>query len=75
MPVSECSLRNRNDVPTPARSGATPGLIFEGTDWADDAKGVVPYLIRSEEANLSLCWLAEWVVKKALAVIDIDRPW
>jgi len=44
IPVSECSRRNRNDVPTPPRSGATPGLIFEGIDWADDANGVVPYL-------------------------------
>jgi len=47
-------------------------LIFEGTDWAGDAKGAVPYLIRSDEANLSLCWLAESGVKKAAMLFKSD---
>src|SRR5450432_191558 len=44
MPLSECSRRNRNDVPAPARSGATPALIFPGTDCVDDAKREYPLL-------------------------------
>src|SRR6267378_3086789 len=30
MPVSECRRRRRNDVPWPARNGATPGLSVLG---------------------------------------------
>jgi hypothetical protein len=30
MPVSECSRRNRNDVPWPDRKGATPGFRLTG---------------------------------------------
>src|SRR6266436_3751754 len=30
MPVSECRRRKRNDVPWPARNGATPGLSVMG---------------------------------------------
>jgi hypothetical protein len=43
-------------------------LIFEGAGWVVAAKVVVPCLIWSDEANLSLCWLAESGVKKADAV-------
>src|ERR1700756_1185709 len=31
MPVSECRRRRRKENPSPARSGATPGLIFGAT--------------------------------------------
>ena len=47
MPVRECKRRNQNDLPTPARSGATPGLIFEGMDWVDEANVTVPCLVWS----------------------------
>src|SRR6266496_1906164 len=54
MPVRECKRRNRNDVPSPARRGATPGLIFGvgigpgATGWADDATMAAPCMNRYE---------------------------
>src|SRR5215467_12180359 len=43
IPVSECKRRNRNEVPCPARRGATPDLSLTGA--AVEAKG--PLLICS----------------------------
>jgi len=39
MPVSECRRRSRNELPSPARKGATPGLILGATELADATMG------------------------------------
>ena len=50
-PLSECRRRSRNEVPSPARSGATPDLILgvtllevKGLDV--DAVMTAPYMVR-----------------------------
>ena len=50
-PLSECRRRSRNEVPSPARSGATPDLILgvtllevRGLDV--DAVMTAPYMVR-----------------------------
>src|SRR5258706_15726479 len=53
----------------PARRGATPDFTFEGTDWVEDATGHYSLFGWSEKSNLSLCWLAEYGVKKAVSPI------
>jgi hypothetical protein len=47
-PLKEWRRRSRNEVPSPARNGATPGLIL-GAEWgatvlAVDATMIAPYL-------------------------------
>src|ERR1039458_5535478 len=37
MPESECRRRSRNELPTPARKGATPGLILGAAGLAGEA--------------------------------------
>jgi hypothetical protein len=50
-PLSECRRRSRNEVPSPARSGATPDLILGVTllgvrGLAVDAVMTAPYMVR-----------------------------
>src|ERR1017187_2675632 len=54
-PVSECKRRSRNDVPWPARKGATPDLILEATGLAVDATITAPYVVRCANWVLSFC--------------------
>src|SRR5271165_1691479 len=58
MPLSECRRRNRNEVPSPARSGATPGLIFGAgcgtTGLAVDATMTAPYMVRCPMCKLAI---------------------
>src|SRR5450759_2425366 len=56
-PLSECRRRSRNDVPSPARSGATPDLIFGtgATGLAVDATMTAPYVVRCANWLLSFC--------------------
>src|SRR6202008_3343214 len=50
IPVSECRRRSRNDVPCPARSGATPRLIVAGAaGLAVVATMTAPYEFGSEK--------------------------
>src|SRR5271157_191640 len=57
MPVMECKRRSRNEVPSPARKGATPGLIFGtgATGLAVDATMTAPYEVRCANRLLSVC--------------------
>src|SRR5664279_2389691 len=56
-PLMECRRRSRNEVPSPARSGATPDLIFGtgATGLAVDATMTAPYVVRSANWLLSFC--------------------
>src|SRR5208282_949444 len=45
-PLMECRRRRRNEVPSPARSGATPDLICGATELAADATMTAPYVIQ-----------------------------
>src|SRR5580704_13636540 len=56
-PLRECRRRNRNEVPSPARSGATPDLILGETlvgvlGLAVDATMTAPYLIQCANESL-----------------------
>src|ERR1700675_3200046 len=56
-PLRECRRRNRNEVPSPARSGATPDLILGETllgvvGLAVDATMTAPYLVQCANENL-----------------------
>jgi hypothetical protein len=52
MPVSECNLRNRNELPWPARNEGTPlatGTLLLLTGLADEATTPTPYNSLDEE--------------------------
>lgn len=56
-PLRECRRRSRNEMPSPARSGATPDLIFgaEATGLPVDATMTAPYVVRCANWLLSFC--------------------
>src|SRR5208282_3221949 len=55
-PLSECRRRSRKDVPSPARSGATPDLILGAAGLAVDATMTAPYIVRKcKLAIIVLC--------------------
>src|ERR1039457_2092914 len=62
-PLMECRRRSRNEVPSPARSGATPDLIFGtgATGLAVDATMTAPYVVQC--ANWLLSFWARIEVK------------
>ena len=66
-PVSECKRRSRNEVPWPARKGATPDLILEATGLAVDATITAPYVVRCANWVLSFCTGRE--VKDSLILV------
>jgi hypothetical protein len=47
-PLRECKRRSRNEVPSPARSGATPDLMRGATGLAVDATMTAPEVIQGE---------------------------
>lgn len=56
-PLRECRRRSRNEVPSPARSGATPDLILGETllgvmGLAVDATMTAPYVVQCANENL-----------------------
>ena len=56
-PLRECRRRTRNDVPSPVRSGATPGLmlgvsLLEVMGLAVDATMTAPNVVRCANENL-----------------------
>jgi len=64
-PLRECRRRSRNEVPSPARSGATPDLILGAMRLAVDAEMTAPYAVRCANWLLSF-WVrrevkASWV--------------
>jgi len=64
-PLRECRRRSRNEVPSPARSGATPDLILRAMRLAVDAEMTAPYTVRCANWLLSF-WVrrevkARWV--------------
>src|ERR1019366_4020184 len=67
MPVRECNLRSRNELPSPARSEETPlGILMLpfSIGLADEATTPTPYGSRSDEANLALSISPTTQVKK-----------
>src|SRR5208282_1112247 len=54
-PLREWRRRSRNEVPWPARSGATPDLILGATGLAVDATMTAPYVVRYANPLLSFC--------------------
>src|ERR1035441_922308 len=54
-PLMECRRRSRNEVPSPARKGATPGLILGTTGLAVDATMTAPYVVQCANWLLSFC--------------------
>jgi len=51
IPVSECSLRNTNEVPWPARNGATPCAAYSETLGAEELADATeaPYKFDNEK--------------------------
>src|ERR1700681_1687944 len=56
-PLRECRRRSRNDVPSPARNGATPGLmlgvsLLEVMGLAVDAMMTAPCVVQCANENV-----------------------
>src|SRR5271165_1521187 len=70
IPVSECNLRSRNELPCPARSAGTPlatSIVFLLIGLVDEATRLAPYTnndSRDDEANPSLSISQTAQVKK-----------
>src|SRR5262245_27176936 len=73
MPVSECRRRRKNELPFPARKGATPGLTTTGGAGLAVATMTAPYEFQIGDANLLLCWRGESEVKGRGALESIRK--
>src|SRR5271169_4247015 len=74
MPVSECNLRNRNELPSPARSDGTPlatSKVRLLIGLADEATTPTPYDSQSIKTNLALSNSQTAQVKNRNKCIDL----
>src|SRR5208283_688503 len=71
MPVKECRRRSRNEFPSPARRGATPGLI-RGTVEAVDATMGLLCEVAEEQANRTLSVRIRTQVKGTCVTVARD---
>jgi hypothetical protein len=72
IPVSECNLRQKKELPSPARSDGTPlatCIVFLLIGLADEATTPTPYDSRGIKANLQLSNSQTVQVKKRMLLL------